>query len=98
MVMKIEPKDDIQQLAISDEIETLNENINIVANLLKSVGIPFLTAKNAEELLSMFIKIRELFKNENERIEKKMAIIQKLPLLYLQISLIKEQIKSGLSA
>lgn len=98
MVMKIEPKDDIQQLAISDEIETLNENINIVANLLKSVGIPFLAAKNAEELLSMFIKIRELFKNENERIEKKMAIIQKLPLLYLQISLIKEQIKSGLSA
>ena len=96
MVMKIEPKDDIQ-LAIKDEIETLEENIEIVASLLKDENIPFLPARNAEELLTMFVQIKNLFKDGNEKIEKKVAIIQKLPLLYLQINFIKEQIKSGVS-
>lgn len=94
MVMRIEPKDDIE-LAISDEIETLEENIEIVASLLKNGNIPFLVGKNAEELLTMLIQIKNLFKDGNEKIEKKVAIIQKLPLLYLQINFIKEQIKSG---
>jgi hypothetical protein len=93
MVMKIEPKDDIQ-LAIKDEIETLEENIEIVASLLKDVNIPFFVATNAEKLLAMFIQIRDLFEDENEKIEKKVAIIQKLPLLYLQIAYIRKQIKS----
>lgn len=97
MVMRQKPKIDIAQLAISDEIETLNENIEIVASLLKDVNIPFLAATNAEKLLTMFIRIRDLFEDENEKIEKKVAIIQKLPLLYLQISFIKEQIKSGVN-
>ena len=98
MVMKIEPKDDIQ-LAIKDEIETLEENIEIVGSLLKDENIPFLVGKNAEELLTMLIQIKNLFKfkDENEKIEKKVAIIQKLPLLYLQINFIKQQIKSGVS-
>lgn len=100
MVMHIKTKTDIAQLAISDEIETLNENIEIVASLLKDVNIPFLAATNAEKLLTMFIQIRDLFEDQNERIEKKVAIIQKLPLLYLQIAYIKNQIKleSGVSA
>lgn len=97
MVMKIEPKDDIK-LAIWDEIETLNENIEIVASLLKDENIPFLAARNAQELLTMFVQIKNLFKDGNEKIEKKVAIIQKLPLLYLQINFIKEQIKSGVTA
>lgn len=97
MVMHIKTKTDIASCAISDEIETLNENIEIVASLLKDVNIPFLAATNAEKLLTMFIRIRDLFEDENEKIEKKVAIIQKLPLLYLQISFIKEQIKSGVN-
>ena len=96
MVMRIEPKDDIE-LAIWDEIETLNENIEIVGSLLKDVNIPFLAAKNAQELLTMFVQIKNLFKDKNKKIEKKVAIIQKLPLLYLQINFIKEQIKSGVN-
>ena len=96
MVMRIEPKDDIE-LAIWDEIETLNENIEIVASLLKDKNIPFLAAKNAQELLTMFVQIKNLFKDGNEKIEKKVAIIQKLPLLYLQINFIKQQIKSGVN-
>lgn len=96
MVMRIEPKNDIE-LATWDEIETLNENIEIVASLLKDENIPFLAARNAEELLIMFVQIKNLFKDKNEKIEKKVAIIQKLPLLYLQINFIKEQIKSGVS-
>ena len=92
MVMKIEPKNDIE-LAIGDEIETLEENIEIVATFLKD-NIPFLVNKNAEKLLTMLIQIKNLFKDENEKIEKKMAIIQKLPILYLQINFIKLQIKS----
>ncbi len=99
MVIKIEPKDDIQliQLAIKDEIENLEENIEIVASLLKDKNIPFLAAKNAQELLTMFVQIKNLFKDKNEKIEKKVAIIQKLPLLYLQINFIKQQIKSGVN-
>lgn len=93
MVMKIKPKDDIEP-AISDEIETLEENIEIAGSLLKDENIPFLVGKNAEELLTMLIQIKNLFKDENEKIEKKVAIIQKLPLLYLQINFIKLQIKS----
>lgn len=96
MVMKIEPKDDIE-LAISDEIQTLNENIEIVASLLKDMNIPFLAHKNGEELLAMFIQIKNLFKDEKVGLEKKVAIIEKLPLLYLQINFIKQQIKSGVS-
>lgn len=97
MVIQIKPKNDIQ-LAICDEIETLCENINIVASLLKSVGIPFLAAKNAEELLEMLIKIKKIFEDEQVELEKKVAILEKLPLLYLQIPFIKDQIKSGVSA
>lgn len=98
MVMKIEPKDDIQlALAIKDEIETLEENIEIVVSLLKDENIPFLAARNAQELLTMFVQIKNLFKDKNRKIEKKVAIIQKLPLLYLQINFIKQQIKSGVS-
>lgn len=99
MVMKIEPKDDIQliQLAIKDEIETLEENIEIVASLLKDENIPFLAARNAEELLEMLIKIKTMFENEEVELEKKVAILEKLPLLYLQINFIKQQIKSGIS-
>lgn len=97
MVMKIEPKDDIE-LAIWDEIETLNENIEIVASLLKDENIPFLVGKNAEELLTMLIQIKNIFKDKNEKIEKKVVILEKLPLLYLQIPFIKDQIKSGVSA
>lgn len=97
MVMKIEPKDDIE-LAIWDEIETLNENIEIVVSLLKDENIPFLVGKNAEELLTMLIQIKNIFKDKNEKTEKKVAILEKLPLLYLQISFIKQQIKSGVSA
>ena len=99
MVMKIEPKDDIQlaKLAIKDEIQTLNENIEIVASLLKDMNIPFLTARNAQELLTMFVQIKNLFINKKVDLEKKVAIIQKLPLLYLQINFIKQQIKSGVN-
>ncbi|MDY0050919.1 MAG: hypothetical protein RBR65_00135 [Aliarcobacter sp.] len=98
MVMQQKPKIDIAQLAVSDEIETLNENIEIVASLLKDVNIPFLAGKNGQELLAMFVQIKNLFKDKNEKIEKKVAIIQKLPLLYLQIAYIKNQIKSGANA
>ena len=33
------------------------------------INIPFLVGKNAEELLTMLIQIKNLFKNENEKIE-----------------------------
>ncbi len=95
MVTQIKPKDDTElTIFVSEEIKTLEENIEIVASLLKNGNIPFLVGKNAEKLLTMLIQIKNLFKNENEKIEKKVAIIQKLPLLYLQINFIKLQIKS----
>ena len=82
---------------ISDEIETLNDNIKIVASLLKDVNIPFLAATNAEKLLTMFIQIRDLFKDEEVQLEKKNMILEKLPLLYLQITYIKNQINENVN-
>lgn len=95
MVMRQKSKTDMAaQLAISDEIKTLNENIEIVASLIKDVNIPFLAARNAQELLAMFTQIKNLFKDKNKKVEKKMTILEKLPLLYLQINFVREQIKS----
>lgn len=82
---------------ISDEIETLNDNIEIVASLLKDVNIPFLAATNAEKLLTMFIQIRDLFEDEEVQLEKKNVILEKLPLLYLQITYIKNQINENVN-
>lgn len=77
MVMHIKTKTDMAaQLAISDEIETLNENIEIVASLLKDVNIPFLAGKNGQELLAMFVQIKNLFKDKNEKIEKKWQLFK----------------------
>ena len=46
----------------------------------------------------MFVQIKNLFKDGKVSLEKKVAIIEKLPLLYLQISFIRDQIKSGVNA
>lgn len=82
---------------ISDEIETLNDNIKIVASLIKDVNIPFLAAINAEKLLNMLIQIRDLFEDEKVQLEKKNVILEKLPLLYLQITHIKNQINENVN-
>jgi hypothetical protein len=79
---------------IADEINTLNANIEIVANFLTIDDIPYLTAKNAEKLLNVFTNIKKMFEDENESDLKKNAILEKLPLLYLQINSIRMQIKS----
>lgn len=82
---------------ISDEIETLNDNIKIVASLIKDVNILFLAAINAEKLLNMLIQIRDLFEDEKVQLEKKNVILEKLPLLYLQITHIKNQINENVN-
>jgi hypothetical protein len=81
--------------AINDEIKTLNTNIKIVKNLLSIKNIPYLAAKNAEKLLDVFTNIKKMFEDESESDLKKNAILEKLPLLYLQISRIKKQINIG---
>jgi len=84
MVMRILTKDENQ--AIKEEIDTLDSNIETVANILANdKNLPYLTGINAEKLLSTFIKIKNHLLDKNANVNNKLVIIQKLPLLYLQI-------------
>lgn len=82
MVMRILTKDENQ--AIKDEIETLDSNIQKVANILANKKTPYFTGINAEKLLQTFLKVKDCLINPNTN--NKLSIIQRLPLLYLQIN------------
>lgn len=69
--------------AIKDEIETLDSNIQKVANILANKKTPYFAGINAEKLLITFLKVKDCLINPNTN--NKLALIEKLPLLYLQI-------------
>ncbi len=87
MVMSINNSKLIKQ-AINEELETLNSNMEKVANILANKNTPYAVGVNAEKLLTLFTQIKATFKKEEE-LEKINALIEKLPLLYLQIRKLK---------
>ena len=68
MVMRV--LTDNEKQAIIEELETLDSNMEKVANILANKKTPYAVGINAEKLLSIL---------------NKLSIIQRLPLLYLQI-------------
>ena len=73
---------------IVEELETLNSNMEKVANILANKNTPYAVGVNAEKLLTLFTQIKATFEKEEE-LEKINALIEKLPLLYLQIRKLK---------
>lgn len=87
MVMSINNSKLVKQ-AINEELETLNSNMEKVANILANKNTPYAVGVNAEKLLTLFTQIKATFEKEEE-LEKINALIEKLPLLYLQIRKLK---------
>lgn len=87
MVMSINNSKLIKQ-AINEELETLNSNMEKVANILANKNTPYAVGVNAEKLLTLFTQIKATFEKEKE-LGKINALIEKLPLLYLQIRKLK---------
>jgi len=79
MVMQIKPSFLDAQLVILEEIETLNINIKKV----KELKDPNL--KRQEDLLSTLSNIKKYLKSSFNSTQKKLNIVERLPLLYLQI-------------
>lgn len=82
MVMRVITKDENQ--AIVDEVKTLDSNIQKVANILANKKTPYFTGINAEKLLKTFVKVKNHLLNDKAK--NRLALVEKLPLLYLQIN------------
>lgn len=85
MVMRVITKDENQ--AIAEELETLDSNIQKVANILANKKTPYFTGVNAEKLLETFVKVKNYLLNPKAK--NRLVLVEKLPLLYLQINKLK---------
>lgn len=96
MVMSINNSKLVKQ-AINEELETLNSNMEKVANILANKNTPYAVGVNAEKLLTLFTQIKDTFEKEEE-LEKINALIEKLPLLYLQIRKLKLGVRNEIKS
>ncbi|PHO13326.1 hypothetical protein CPG38_03780 [Malaciobacter marinus] len=85
MVMRVLTKDEHQ--AIAEELETLDSNMEKVANILANKNTPYFTGINAEKLLEIFVKVKNHLLDDKAK--NRLALVEKLPLLYLQINKLK---------
>ena len=85
MVMRVITKDENQ--AIVDEVKTLDSNMEKVANILANKKTPYFTGINAEKLLETFVKLKDYLLDPKAK--NRLALVEKLPLLYLQINKLK---------
>lgn len=85
MVMRV--LTDAENQAIKEELQTLESNIEKVANILANKKTPYFTGINAEMLLETFIKVKDCLLNPKAK--NRLALVEKLPLLYLQINMLK---------
>ncbi|WP_419782880.1 hypothetical protein [Malaciobacter marinus] len=85
MVMRV--LTDAENQAIKEELQTLKSNIEKVANILANKKTPYFTSINAEKLLETFVKVKDYLLNPKAK--NRLALIERLPLLYLQINKLK---------
>lgn len=85
MVMRI--LTDTENQAIKEELQTLESSIEKVADILANKKTPYFTAINAEKLLETFVKVKNHLLNPKAK--NRLALVEKLPLLYLQINKLK---------
>ncbi|GGD36180.1 hypothetical protein GCM10012288_07710 [Malaciobacter pacificus] len=79
MVMQIKPSFLNAQLIILDEIETLNINIKKVEECKKP------NIKRQKDLLNTLSNIKKYLESSLNPTQKKLNMVERLPLLYLQI-------------
>jgi nucleoside-triphosphatase THEP1 len=79
MVMHIKPNFLDAQMVIVDEIQTLNINIKKVKECKKP------NIKRQKDLLNMLLNIKKYLESSLNPTQKKLNIVERLPLLYLQI-------------
>ena len=82
MVMRV--LTDTENQAIKEELQTLESNIEKVANILANKKTPYFTDINAEKLLEIFVKVKNHLLDDKAK--NRLALVEKLPLLYLQIN------------
>lgn len=85
MVMRV--LTDTEKQAIEEELETLNSNMEKVADILANKKTPYFTGINAEKLLETFVKVKDYLLDDKAK--NRLALIERLPLLYLQINKLK---------
>jgi len=85
MVMRV--LTDAENQAIAEELETLDSNMEKVANILANKKTLYFTGVNAEKLLKIFVKVKNHLLNPKAK--NRLALVEKLPLLYLQINKLK---------
>ncbi|RXK05374.1 hypothetical protein [Halarcobacter bivalviorum] len=85
MVMRV--LTDAEKQAIEEELETLDSNMEKVANILANKKTPYFTGINAEKLLETFVKVKDYLLDDKAK--NRLALVEKLPLLYLQINKLK---------
>ncbi|GGD48494.1 hypothetical protein GCM10012288_23380 [Malaciobacter pacificus] len=79
MVMQIKPSFLDAQMVIVNEIQTLNINIKKVKECKKP------NIKRQKKLLNTFSNIKRYLESSLNPTQKKLIIVERLPLLYLQI-------------
>mgnify|MGYP005999749399 CR=1 FL=1 len=79
MVMHIKPNFLDAQMVIVDEIQTLNINIKKVKECKKP------NIKRQKDLLNTLSNIKRYLESSLNPTQKKLIIVERLPLLYLQI-------------
>jgi hypothetical protein len=67
---------------IRDELKTLESNRVILVDKKKEKNLSFESRKNIDSLLDLFEKVKRAILAEKENID---ILIERLPLLYLQI-------------
>ena len=85
MVMRV--LTDAENQAIKEELQTLESNIEKVANILANKKTPYFTSINTEKLLETFVKVKDYLLDNKAK--NRLALVEKLPLLYLQINKLK---------
>lgn len=76
---------------IIEELDSLEVNSRKVAALIKDGSLSTLQVMSAEKLLLLFCEIKETIKDENTPASKIDSLIERLPLLYLQIKKISNE-------
>jgi len=79
MVMQIKPSFLDAQMVIVDEIQTLNINIKKVKECKKP------NIKRQKDLLNTLLNIKKYLESSLNPTQKKLNMVERLPLLYLQI-------------
>lgn len=71
---------------VLEELENIDNKIDELSEILQKSELSILGLSNCEMILELLIRLKTALNNENTFKEKSDFIVQKMPLLYVQIS------------